>query len=41
MASMEMWVELEVLTMFQGASHLFGVLCLLFSLQAGHLFTDH
>ena len=40
MASMEMWVALKVSNMLQGASHFFDVQCLLFSLQAGHLFTD-
>ena len=40
MASMEMWVVLKVFNMPQGASHFFDVPCLLFSLQAGHLFTD-
>jgi hypothetical protein len=40
MASMDMWVVIEVLMTIQVASHFFNVLWLFFSHQAGHFFAD-
>jgi hypothetical protein len=40
MASMDMWVVIEVLMTIQAASHFFNVLWLFFSHQAGHFFAD-